>query len=83
MLEIKNVSHKYGKFLALKDLSFTVGDGEFVGLIGPNGAGKTTLLNILNGILAPTQGTVLLDGDTVGGFKPKSSPAMSTRVICS
>ena len=71
MLEIKNVSHKYGKFLALKDLSFTVGDGEFVGLIGPNGAGKTTLLNILNGILAPTQGTVLLDGDTVGGFKPK------------
>jgi ABC-2 type transport system ATP-binding protein len=71
MLEIKNVTHNYGKFRALNDLSFTINDGAFVGLIGPNGAGKTTLLNILNGILAPTEGEVLLDGDKVSGFNPK------------
>lgn len=71
MLEIKNVTHYYGKFRALNNLSFTVNDGAFLGLIGPNGAGKTTLLNILNGIIAPREGEVLLDGDTVGGFNPK------------
>lgn len=71
MLEIKEVTHYYGKFRALNKLSFTVEDGAFVGLIGPNGAGKTTLLNILNGIIAPSEGSVKLDGDTVGGFNPK------------
>ena len=62
MIEIRNLSRRYGSVWALKDVSLRVKEGSVMGLLGQNGAGKTTLLNILTGYLAPTEGSVLLDG---------------------
>lgn len=53
---------EYEEIHALKDVSFTIGDGEMVGYIGPNGAGKSSTIKILSGILTPDHGTVLVDG---------------------
>ena len=66
-IEVKNLSHIYmqgtlTEAFALTDVSFTVEDGEFIGLIGPTGSGKSTLIQHLNGLLKPTSGTVLVDG---------------------
>ena len=63
-LEIKNLSKQYPKKLALDDVSFTLNEGVY-GLLGPNGAGKTTLINIIAGILRPTSGKVLWDGEDI------------------
>ena len=62
MIEVKNLTKRYGQILAVDDLSFTVGEGEIVGFLGPNGAGKTTTLNIMTGYLAPTEGTCIING---------------------
>ncbi len=62
MLEIKNLSKKYGSHVAVSDVSFTVKDGEILGFLGPNGAGKSTTMNILTGYLSPTSGSVSIDG---------------------
>ena len=62
LLEIKNVSVRYGKAHALKDLSLEVADGEVVALIGANGSGKTTLARHFNGLHLPTSGTVRVGG---------------------
>lgn len=59
-----------GKMEALRDLSLTVGDGEFVSVLGPSGCGKSTLLNIASGLLAPTTGTVAIQGQTINGPRP-------------
>ncbi|RME77155.1 MAG: ATP-binding cassette domain-containing protein [Planctomycetota bacterium] len=58
MLEIKEISKKYSPLTALERLSFTLGEGEILGLVGPNGAGKTTLLRIIMGILAADEGEI-------------------------
>lgn len=65
MIDIRNVSKRYGAVYALQDVSLHVEKGTVLGLLGQNGAGKTTLLNILTGYLAPTTGRVLLDGQDV------------------
>lgn len=57
MLEIKNLSKRFGNKKVLNDVNFSIESGQIVGLIGPNGSGKTTLLNILMGILSPTSGS--------------------------
>jgi ABC-2 type transport system ATP-binding protein len=62
MIELKNISKKYGEFPALKGLDLTVAAGEIFGFIGPNGAGKTTTIKILGGIMAPTTGEVFVCG---------------------
>ncbi|MEG0639005.1 MAG: ABC transporter ATP-binding protein [Clostridia bacterium] len=74
MIEIKNVTKRYGAVQALSGVSLQVKDGSVLGLLGQNGAGKTTLLNILTGYLAPTSGTVLIDG-----FDPLLSPMQAKR----
>jgi ABC-type polysaccharide/polyol phosphate transport system ATPase subunit len=56
-------SYEYEKLLAVRDLSFDISEGEFVGIIGRNGSGKTTLLRILAGIYKPSRGTFAIDGD--------------------
>lgn len=62
MIRFENVSLSYGGAAAVRDLNFTVGRGEFVALVGANGAGKTTVSKLMNGLLKPTAGRVLVDG---------------------
>ena len=76
MIEIRNVSRRYGNVQALKDVSLMVPKGSVLGLLGQNGAGKTTLLNILTGYLAPTEGEVL-----IGGYNTLMEPAQARRHI--
>ena len=76
MIEIRNVSRRYGSVQALKNVSLTVEKGSVLGLLGQNGAGKTTLLNILTGYLAPTSGQMLVDG-----HDPLLEPAEAKRCL--
>jgi len=62
VIKLENVTKKYGKFDALKSISFEVKEGEIIGLLGPNGAGKTTTMNIITGFIEQTSGTVLING---------------------
>ncbi len=63
LVDVKNVTVKYGKSVVLDDVSFAVSEGDFVGIAGPNGAGKTTLVRVMLGLLAPSLGTIrLFDG---------------------
>lgn len=62
MLEIQNLTKRYGKFLALDNLNLHIDKGEIFGFVGPNGAGKTTTMRITCGLLKATSGTVLVDG---------------------
>jgi branched-chain amino acid transport system ATP-binding protein len=70
VLEVRAVGQNFGRVAALRDVSFTIGDGEIVGLIGPNGAGKTTLVNLISGILPGWTGDVLFRGRSIRGLKP-------------
>lgn len=65
ILEVKNVSKKYGQKQVLTDVSFEIEEGDMFGLIGPNGAGKSTLINIITGILDPLAGDVLIGGNNI------------------
>ena len=66
MIDVKNVTKKYGSFVAVDDISFTINDGEVVGFLGPNGAGKTTTMNMLTGYIEQTNGDILVNGyDTI------------------
>ena len=69
LLEVDDVTLRFGGLVALDAVSFTVRTGEILGLIGPNGAGKTTCFNVMTGIYKPTSGTVRFDGHPVAGRK--------------
>ena len=62
MIEVSSLTKKYGNFLAVDDVSFTVNKGEVVGFLGPNGAGKSTIMNIITGYLSRSGGSVTVDG---------------------
>src|SRR5690606_18592659 len=66
----KNISKSFSGLRAVQDVSFTVPKGEIVGLIGPNGAGKTTCFNMIAGVYTPDEGTITLDGQNIGGWRP-------------
>ena len=70
ILSIENVAVRFGGLVALSELTFTVCEGEIVGLIGPNGAGKTTAFNVFTGFLKPTSGEVRYRGTSLNGLKP-------------
>jgi branched-chain amino acid transport system ATP-binding protein len=70
MLEVRNLSKRFGGLKAMSEVSFTVAQGEFVGVIGPNGAGKTTLLNLVTGYLQPTDGEILFDNVPIHTSRP-------------
>jgi branched-chain amino acid transport system ATP-binding protein len=65
LLEVRNVSQRFGGLVANSDVSMEVATGEIVGLIGPNGAGKSTLFNLIAGVRRPTAGTIWFDGTDV------------------
>jgi len=66
-IEVKNISHLYGRQRALNDISLHIPEGQVTGLLGPNGAGKSTLMKILTGYLTPTAGTALINGCCITG----------------
>lgn len=83
-IEVQNLVRKYGSFTAVDKISFEVKRGEIVGFLGPNGAGKTTTMKVLTGFIAPSDGTVKIDGFDVLespievknriGYLPESAP---------
>ena len=62
MIQVSGLTHYYGPFPAIQDVTFNVRKGEILGFLGPNGAGKTTTMRILTGYMPPTRGSVILDG---------------------
>jgi branched-chain amino acid transport system ATP-binding protein len=70
LLEVLGLSKRFGGLQAVKDLAFTVGEGEIVALIGPNGAGKTTAFALISGFLTPDAGTMRFAGHDLAGLKP-------------
>jgi len=74
LLEIQGLHKTYGKKTALNDINLSIEPGHIIGLLGPNGSGKTTLIKIICGLLQPTGGSVLVDGNPVG---PESKAIVS------
>ena len=72
LLEIKQVSKRFGGVQAVSKVDFHADPGEIVGVIGPNGAGKTTLFNVVTGFYAPDEGTMTFDGNNIAGHKPNA-----------
>lgn len=71
ILECKDLTKRYGKKTALNHINLTLKSGRIIGLLGPNGSGKTTMIKLINGLLTPTEGQVLIDG-MAPGVKTKS-----------
>ncbi|MCR5186794.1 MAG: ABC transporter ATP-binding protein [Clostridia bacterium] len=84
MIEVRNVTKKYGKFYAVRNISFEVADGEIVGFLGKNGAGKSTTMNMITGFIEPTSGSILVNGFNIDtkpnkvkkqiGYMPEGTP---------
>src|SRR5205814_5465905 len=70
LLEVRDLSKRFGGTGAVNGVSFAVHEGEILGLIGPNGSGKSTLFNCILGQLAPSSGEVRVDGRTITGMRP-------------
>lgn len=85
MIEIKNITKRFGDFVAVNDLSFSIQSGEVVGFLGPNGAGKSTTMKMITGFLPQTEGEITIDGLDVLehpleikqriGYLPEGAPA--------
>ena len=65
LLQVENVSKRFGSLLAVNDVSMSVEPGELRAVIGPNGAGKTTFFNLITGLVGPNSGRIVLDGEDV------------------
>lgn len=84
MIQVKNITKKYGSFLAVDDISFEIKDNEVVGFLGPNGAGKSTTMNMITGYIEPTEGTIIVNGKDISrepnkvkkqiGYMPENVP---------
>src|ERR1700730_2994325 len=70
VLVVKGLFKRFGGFTAVNHVSFTVDQGEILGLIGPNGSGKSTIFNMLSGTLPPTAGSIMFDGHESAGLPP-------------
>jgi len=69
IINIENLSAQYGKNEVLKDINFTVHEGDFIGLVGPNGSGKSTLIKVMFGLLRPSYGTISIFSQNLSSFK--------------
>ena len=84
MIEVKNVTKKYGSTIAVDNISFDVKYGEVVGFLGPNGAGKSTTMNMITGFIEPTNGQIIINGNDISkkprkakreiGYMPENIP---------
>ncbi len=72
MIQVENITKKYGSFTAVNDISFEIDEGEIVGFLGPNGAGKSTTMNMITGFIEPTKGRIIVDGYDISQ-KPKKA----------
>ena len=91
MIEVSHVSRNFGDFRAVNDVSFSIPTGQIVGLLGPNGAGKTTTMRMITGFLAPSSGSILIDGIDVSenpveakkkiGYMPESAPLYGEMIV--
>ena len=91
MIEVKNVTKKYGNFYAVRNINFEVKEGEIVGFLGRNGAGKTTTMNMITGFIEPTAGEIIVDGYNVDqkpkkvkaqiGYMPEGTPLYSDLTV--
>ena len=70
MLEVQGLTKRFGGFTAVSGVSFSLVEGEILGLIGPNGSGKSTTFNLIAGLYAPSAGSVRLNGEEIGGLMP-------------
>ena len=91
MIHVENLSKNYGNIKAVKSINFDIGDGEIVGFLGPNGAGKSTTIKVLTGFLAPTSGSVSINGMNILeneleiqkciGYLPELNPLYTEMVV--
>ena len=72
MIEVKNITKKYGSTVAVDNISFKIEEGEIIGLLGPNGAGKSTTMNMITGYIEPTNGEIIIEGYDISK-KPKKA----------
>ncbi len=70
LLRVESIAKHFSGVVALNDISFTVGEGEFLGIMGANGAGKTTLFSIIAGNLRPNDGSIIFDDRRIDGLRP-------------
>ncbi len=88
MIELKNVTKKYGNIKAVDGISFKINKGEIVGFLGQNGAGKTTTMKIITGLVEPTEGEVLINNEPIGkknkvkiGYMPENTPLYKSLTV--
>jgi ABC transporter related len=74
VIEVKNITKKYGNVTAVDNINFKIEEGEIIGLLGPNGAGKSTTMNMITGYIEPTEGEILVNGYDISK-KPKKAKA--------
>ena len=66
LLKCNNLTKRYSRLIALDDINLTIESGKIIGLLGPNGSGKTTLIKLINGLLTPSRGEILINGKKPG-----------------
>ncbi len=76
LLQVKKLCKQFGGLHAVRNLDFEVTEGEILGLIGPNGAGKTTVVNLVTGMIMPTSGEVIFDGQDITTIAPHKRAAL-------
>lgn len=91
MIEVKNITKKYGSTIAVDNISFQIKEGEIIGLLGPNGAGKSTTMNMITGYIEPTEGEIIIEGYDISkkskkakeqiGYMPEGVPLYSDLTV--
>ncbi len=79
MIKVEHLTKCYGELVAVNDLSFELDEGHVYGFLGPNGAGKSTTMNIMTGCLAPTEGSVTIDGQFSKSRRRRSASSATCR----